>query len=157
MASQVEALKNELFNAQQELAAQTRKSNELSATLTETQAVAEEAADRLARAEAEVRELRAYKLRCDSLEGTVEALQQEANKLKSARGVLDADIRDARMASEAQSRQIAQLQGAAALAKAKADEQAGQLRMLKQQLLDMEEEVRATTSNDFALKDACIC
>jgi chromosome segregation ATPase len=118
-----------------------RNSKALSAALFESQAIAEEAAARLARLEAEVRELRGYRLRCDDLEGTAEALQQEVQKLKSARSVLDADLKAARAEVEAQSRQLAQLQGSAALAKSKADEQAAQLRMLKQQLLDMEEEV----------------
>ena len=138
-----ELLQEELFAARQELALQTRKSKELSAALVEAEAIADEAAGRLKRLEEELQEMRGCKLRLESLEGTVDALQQEASRLKSARSVLDADLKEARATSEAQVRQTAQLQGSAALAKSKADEQTAQLRMLKQQLLDMEEEVRS--------------
>ena len=89
----------------------------------------------------ELRAARSYQHQCEVLNGTIATLKQEADRLRSARSVLDLELREARETVESQARQIAQLQGAAALAKSKSDEQCTQLRVLKQQLVDTEEEV----------------
>jgi chromosome segregation ATPase len=142
MAAEPTALKDELVAVRRELATQTQRTAALSASLMDAKASARDHGDRCQRLEAEAKELRSCKLQWQSLEGTVEALQHELQRLKSARSKLDADLKEARGITEAQARQIAQLQGSAALAKAKLDDQSTQLRVMKQQLLDMEEEVR---------------
>jgi chromosome segregation ATPase len=143
MEKEVRILKEELLSARQQLATQTKKVSDLTAFIDEQQADARKSTARCEALEHELKDMRGYKLQCQTLEGSVEALQQEAHRLKSARAVLDEDLRETRAASEARAREIAQIQGSAALNKSKMDDQAAQLLILKQQLLDMEEEVCA--------------
>lgn len=136
------ALTGELFTARQQLAAEARRATELEATVSELRGCQSESKARIEALENNVKDLREYRLRCESLEGTVETLQQEAHRLKSARQVLDQELKEAREAADSHARDTASLQGAAALAKAKIDDQTGQLRIAKQQVLDLEEEVQ---------------
>lgn len=140
----VEAYKSELLAAQQQLASQTRRNEGIMTQLRDFQLDNEDLQKKFASAEAEMQQLRELRSKCQTLEEEVSALQHENQKLKSARKVLDADLKETMSLAEASARQVAQLQGSAAASKSRMDEQAMQLRMLKQQLVDMEEEVCAS-------------
>lgn len=139
---EVAVYKEQLFVARQQLARQTKLAEEATAEASEARRDGQLQAGRLAQLEHDVRELHDARQRCEELTGTVEALQQEAHRLKSARAVLDDDVAEARFAAEARARELSQLQGSAALSKARVEEQGGQIRLLKQQLVDLEDEVR---------------
>lgn len=139
---EVAVYKEQLFVARQQLARQTKLAEEATAEASEARRDGQLQAGRLAQLQHDVRELHDARQRCEELTGTVEALQQEAHRLKSARAVLDDDVAEARSAAEARARDLSQLQGSAALSKARVEEQGGQIRLLKQQLVDLEDEVR---------------
>ena len=158
LASEVAVYKEQLFVARQQLARQTNLAEEQAAAASEARRESQVQAGRLAQLEHDVRELHDARQRCEELQGTVEALQQEAHRLKSARAVLDSEVADARSAAEARARELSQLQGSAALNKARVEEQGGQIRLLKQQLVDLEDEVRRWRRivRSFALSDVTI-
>lgn len=155
MDNEVAVLKEQLFTARQQLAQQARLAEERSAALAEEQRVTQSQKTRIDQLEQELREFWKCKQQCEDLQGTVEALQQDSNRLRSARKVLDVEVKEAREAAEARNREVNQLQSNLAWHKTKVDEQSAQLRILKQQLVDLEDEVWSTNAHSvrvFALE-----
>jgi predicted RNase H-like nuclease (RuvC/YqgF family) len=154
MEDEAAVLKEQLCTALQQLAQQARHAEERSAANAEEQRVTQAQRARIDQLEQELRSFWGYKQQCEDLQGTVEALQQECHRLRSARTVLDMEVREAREAAEARSREVSQLQSNLAWHKSRVDEQNAQLRILKQQLVDLEEEVWSVSICE-GRKDAC--
>jgi uncharacterized coiled-coil DUF342 family protein len=93
----------------------------------------------------QLRGLRDLQICHEDLKATNEALKQEALRLRSSRCVLDEEIGALRASIDAKGRELAQCQGALALQRSKAEDASAQVRLLKRQLVELEEEVRTPT------------